>query len=66
MSTLEETVIEAARELLDNIVDAGEHTPELGANEDDYPRDADGDPWYHDCWKLYQALTDYDAEVANQ
>ena len=66
MSTLEEAVINAARTLLDNLIDADQHRPELAADDDEYPRDDDGNPWYSDCWELYQNLNAYDAAIANQ
>lgn len=54
-------VVDAARELLDNLIDSGANQPELAPDDDEYPRDDDGNPWYSDCWKLYQALAAYDA-----
>ncbi|MCX7424718.1 MAG: hypothetical protein NTW96_03680 [Planctomycetia bacterium] len=62
----EKPVIEAARELLDNMIDSGENHPELPSDDDEYPRDDDGNPWYSDCWKLYQAIEDYNATTAAQ
>ena len=54
-------VVEAARELLNNLIDCDEHGPELGCDKNKYPLDQAGDPWYSDCWKLYQAFNTYDA-----
>ncbi|MFH1921778.1 MAG: hypothetical protein ABIP48_18085 [Planctomycetota bacterium] len=61
----ENPVIEAARTLLNNLIDADEYGPKL-VTDDEFPRDEDGDPWHTDCWELYQALNAYDAEPANQ
>ena len=55
-------VVEAARELLNNLIDSDEHGPELGCDKNKYPLDQAGDPWYSDCWKLYQAFNIYDAK----
>jgi len=60
-----EPVVEAARAVLNNLIDADAYGPcecDAESTSADFPRDADGDPWYSDCWALRQALDAYDGE----
>lgn len=56
-------VVEAASQVLNNLVDAGAHGPDLG-DYDGFPRDEQGDPWYHDLWALRAALALADKDGA--
>ena len=49
--------------MLDNLIDAGDYGPGLGSDET-FPRDEEGDPWYHDLWELRQALAAAEKERA--
>jgi len=56
-------LLEAASELLGNIYDAGQQAPDVICDEDDdYPRDEDGDPVFHDVFALQQAVDALRAE----
>ena len=51
-------LVDAASDVVGNAIDCGEFGPPLGSIDSDanWPRDADGDPWYHDLWELQQAI----------
>jgi hypothetical protein len=50
-------LLDAANAHLADLIDSGEHGPELWdeAEGTSYPRDADGRPWFSDVWELHQA-----------
>jgi len=50
-------LLDAAEDLIVNLID----TKDFGPNEenpdyDDYPKDEDGDAWYHDAFRLREAV----------
>ncbi len=53
---------DAANELLCNLIDAGQYGPEPAdvSEDDSYPRDEEGAPWYDDLWALKQTLEAFD------
>ncbi len=50
-------LLDAADSLMANLMDAGEHKPDLYDDEaNEYPTDEDGQPWYPDCLRLKNAI----------
>ncbi len=53
------SLLNAARLVLNNAIDTGYvFVDNNGADEpdQDWPRDEDGDAWYHDFWELKEAI----------
>jgi len=51
-----QALVDAAEVLLADACDRGETRPTRGDEEDDYPKDADGDVWFPDWFALAEAL----------
>lgn len=62
--TAHEELVDASTALLINATDTGEcHVDADFDDEFDYPRDEDGDYWYHDWWAMRNALKRCETEA---
>ena len=50
-------LLTAAKHILDNAIDSGAYGPDDVLDLDiEWPRDKDGNVWYHDFWELKEAI----------
>lgn len=61
---------DAANEVLDWLIDNGDHKPEPGflapELEAELPHDENDEPWYEDVWALKQALEAFNPPVKEE